>query len=282
MTPWSIRIGARTFAGPGPFIMGVLNVTPDSFSDGGQFICADAAVAHAQRLAAEGADLVDIGGESTRPGAPAVPEDEEIARVVPVIERLRAMRFPVPISVDTRKPAVALEAIAAGAAMVNDVQALSDPDLAQVVAQAGVPVVLMHIRGTPEDMQTRARYRDVVAEVMHELLEALERARSLGIPPEKTILDPGLGFAKTAEHNLTLLKRLRDFRGLGRPLLVGPSRKSFIGKVTGAAVGDRLPGTLAAVTACVLAGAGFLRVHDVAPARQAARVASAIREAAER
>ncbi len=282
MPPWSIRIGARTFAGPGPFLMGVLNVTPDSFSDGGRFVAASAAVAHAQRLAAEGADLIDIGGESTRPGAPVVPEDEEIARVVPVIERLRAMRFPVPISIDTRKPAVAREAIAAGAAMVNDVQALADPDLAQVVARAGVPIVLMHMRGTPEDMQTRARYRDVVAEVMHELLEALERARSVGIPPERTILDPGLGFAKTAEHNLTLLKRLGDLRGLGRPLLVGPSRKSFIGKVTGAPVGDRLPGTLAAVTACVLAGAEFLRVHDVAPARQAVRIATAIREAADR
>ncbi len=282
MTPWSIRIGARTFAGPGPFIMGVLNVTPDSFSDGGRFLAAEAAVARAQQLAAEGADIVDIGGESTRPGAPVVPEEEEIARVVPVIERLRAARFPVPISIDTRKPAVAGRAIAAGAAMLNDVQALADRDLAEVAARAGVPVVLMHMRGTPEDMQTRARYRDVVAEVTSELLAALERARSAGIPPERTILDPGLGFAKTAEQNLTLLKRLGELRGLGRPLLVGPSRKSFIGKVTGAPVGDRLPGTLAAVSACVLAGAEFLRVHDVAPARQAALTASAIREAADR
>ncbi len=282
MTPWTIRIGARTFAGPGPFVMGVLNVTPDSFSDGGQHADAEAAVSHAQRLAAEGADLVDIGGESTRPGAPAVPEDEEIARVVPVIERLRALRFTLPISVDTRKATVAREAIRAGAAMVNDVQALADPKVAEVVAEAGVPVVLMHTRGTPEDMQSRALYRDVVAEVMQELLEALARARAAGIPPDRTILDPGLGFAKTADHNLTLLKRLGELRRLGRPMLVGSSRKSFIGKVTGASVGDRLPGTLAAVTACVLAGAEFVRVHDVAPARQAALVACAIREAADR
>jgi dihydropteroate synthase len=282
MIPWSIQIGSRTFSGPGPFVMGILNVTPDSFSDGGRFVTVDAAVAQAQRLAAEGADLVDIGGESTRPGAPPVSEAEEIGRVVPVIERLGATRFPVAISVDTRKAEVARRALAAGAALVNDVQGLVDPELAEVVARAGVPAVLMHMRGTPADMQSRASYRDVVSEVAQELQQALERARKAGIPAERTILDPGLGFSKTAEHNLTLLKRLEELRALGRPLLVGPSRKSFIGKVTGAQAADRLAGTLAAVTASVLAGAEFVRVHDVAAARQAAQVARAIREAADR
>ncbi len=282
MAGWTIRAGARTFAGPGPFFMGVVNATPDSFSDGGRFLDVDAAVAQAQKLVADGADLVDLGGESTRPGAAPVPEAEEIRRVVPVIERLAARRFPVPISVDTSKPGVARAALEAGAAMVNDVQGLRDPELAAVVAQAKVPVVLMHMRGTPADMQTRARYRDVVAEVMAELCEAVDRAAAAGIPAERTVLDPGLGFAKTADHNLTILKRLGELRQLGRPILVGPSLKSFIGKVTGATLEDRLPGTLAAITAAVLAGAEFLRVHDVAAARQAARLAVAIREAADR
>lgn len=262
--------------------MGILNVTPDSFSDGGRFLSVDAAVEQAQRLAAEGADLIDIGGESTRPGAPAVPEAEEMGRVVPVIERLRDVRFPVAISIDTRRAGVARRALAAGAAMVNDVQGLADPELAAVVAQAGVPVVLMHMRGTPDDMQTRASYQDVVTEVAQELRQALDRARAAGIPPERTILDPGLGFAKTAEHNLTLLRRMGELRALGRPLLVGPSRKSFIGKVTGAPVTERLAGTLAAVTASVLSGVEFVRVHDVAPVRQAVQIAVAIRNAADR
>lgn len=280
MAGWSIRIGARVFSGPGPFLMGVVNVTPDSFSDGGRFLDPDAAVAHGERLVAEGAGLLDVGGESTRPGAAAVGIAEEIDRVVPVIERLSA-RVAVPISVDTSKAAVALAAIRAGAALVNDVQGLRDPAVAAVVAAENVPVVLMHMRGTPADMAAHAAYRDVVGEVIQELSEALARAAAAGIPAERVILDPGLGFAKTAEHNLLLLKRLAVLRSLGRPLLVGPSRKSFIGKVTGAAVEDRLPGTLAAVAACVLAGVEFVRVHDVAAARQAALVAAAIRDAAE-
>ncbi len=273
-----IRIGNREFEGQGPFLMGVVNPTPDSFSDGGRFLAAEAAEAHALRLAAEGADLVDLGGESTRPGAPAVPAEEEIARVVPVIERLRARGFPIPISVDTSKGAVARAALAAGASLVNDVTGCADPDLGRAVAEAGVPVVLMHMRGTPADMQSRAAYGDVAGEVARELEEALRRAERCGIPRERTILDPGIGFAKTAEQSVELLARVGELRALGRPLLAGPSRKSFIGKVTGAAVDDRLPGTLAAVAACVLAGVELLRVHDVAPARQAARVAAAIRE----
>jgi len=274
-----IRIGQRIFEGSGPFLVGVVNATPDSFSDGGRFLDAAAAEAHALRLAAEGADVVDVGGESTRPGAPPVPEAEEIARVVPIVERLRARDFPLPISVDTSKGAVARAALAAGADLVNDVTGLSDPDLGRAVAEAGVPVVLMHMRGTPADMQSRAAYGDVVEDVVRELGEALRRADAAGIPRERTILDPGIGFAKTAEQSVALVARIAELRALGRPLLVGPSRKSFIGKVTGATVDDRLPGTLAAVAACVLSGVEFLRVHDVAPARQAARVAAAFRDA---
>lgn len=274
-----IAIGARLFEGPGPFVMGIVNATPDSFSDGGRYLAADAAVAQAVRLADEGADLVDVGGESTRPGAPPVSVDEEIGRVVPVIERLRARGFPLPISVDTSKGAVARAALAAGADLVNDVTALGDPDLGRAVAEAGVPVVLMHTRGTPADMASRAVYGDVVREVTAELDEALRRAEAAGIPRERAILDPGIGFAKTAEQSVELLARIRELRALGRPLLVGPSRKSFIGRITGAAVGERLPGTLAAVTACVLAGVELVRVHDVAPAVQAARVAASLRDA---
>ncbi len=280
MTSWSLRIGARTFSGRGPFVMGVVNATPDSFSDGGRFLDAGAAVARALALAAEGADLVDLGGESTRPGAAPVEVEEEIRRVVPVIERLVACGFEVPISVDTTKPEVARAALRAGAALVNDVQGLFDPRLAAVVAEAGVPVVLMHMRGTPADMRERARYRDVAREVRDELAEALRRAAAAGIPAERTLLDPGIGFAKTPAQSLEMLARLGELRPLGRPLLVGPSRKSFIGATTGAAVEDRLPGTLAAVAAAVLAGAEFVRVHDVAAARQAALVAAAIRDAA--
>ncbi|HTN52686.1 MAG TPA: dihydropteroate synthase [Anaeromyxobacter sp.] len=275
-----MQIGARLLEGPGPFLMGVVNVTPDSFSDGGRFAAPEAAVAHARALAIEGADLVDLGGESTRPGAPPVPAAEEIRRVVPVIERLRAGGFTLPISVDTSKGAVARAALAAGADLVNDVTALSDPDLAAAVAGARVPVVLMHTRGTPADMAARADYRDVVAEVVAELGVALARAEAAGVARERVILDPGIGFAKRAEHSVALLGRLGELRALGRPLLVGPSRKSFIGALTGAPVEDRLPGTLAAVAACVLAGVELLRVHDVAAAGQAALVAAAIRGAA--
>ena len=274
-----MQIGARLFDGPGPFLMGIVNATPDSFSDGGRFLDADAAVAHALRLAEEGADLVDVGGESTRPGAPPVPEVEELRRVVPVVERLRALGFPLPISVDTAKAEVARAALAAGAHLVNDTSGLGDPDLGRAVAAAGVPIVLMHMRGTPADMQAHAEYHDVAQEVAAELEDVLARAVAAGIARERTILDPGIGFAKTAEQSIELLARVGELRRLGRPLLVGPSRKSFIGKLTGAPAGERVPGTIAAVTACVLAGVEMVRVHDVAACRQAARVAAALREA---
>jgi dihydropteroate synthase len=272
-----MRIGARLFEGPGPFLMGVVNATPDSFSDGGRYLAPADAVDRALRLAEEGADLVDVGGESTRPGAPPVSAEEEIARVVPIVERLRARGFPLPISVDTSKGAVGRAALAAGADLVNDVTALADPDLARACAESGAPVVLMHMRGTPADMASRAVYGDVVADVARELAAALERAEAAGVARDRTILDPGIGFAKTAEQSVELLARVGELRALGRPILVGPSRKSFIGKLTGAAVEERLPGTLAAAVACVLAGVELLRVHDVGPARQAALVAAALR-----
>jgi dihydropteroate synthase len=274
-----MQIGARLFDGPGPFLMGIVNATPNSFSDGGRFLDAERAVEHALRLADEGADLIDLGGESTRPGAPPVDAPEEIRRVVPVIERLRARGFALPISIDTCKAPVARAALAAGADLVNDVTGLADPALAAVVAEARAPAVLMHMRGSPADMASRAVYGDVVAEVVAELSAGLARAEAAGVARERIILDPGIGFAKTADQSVTLLAHLEALRKLARPLLVGPSRKSFIGALTGAPVGDRLPGTLAAVTACVLAGVEVVRVHDVAAARQAAAVAAAIRGA---
>ncbi|MEY2669328.1 MAG: hypothetical protein RJA59_1966 [Pseudomonadota bacterium] len=273
----SIRIGGRDFAPPGVFVVGVLNVTPDSFSDGGRFLDPGAAVEHALHLASEGADLLDVGGESTRPGAPAVPEEEELRRVLPVLERLARARFPVPISIDTSKAAVARAALDAGAALVNDVRALADPEMARLVSRAGVPVVLMHMRGTPRDMRERARYGDLVGEVRAELRGAMDRALETGIREDRIILDPGIGFAKTPEQSVEILARLPELLPLGRPLFVGPSRKSFIGTLTGAPPEERLPGTLAAVSAAVLGGATFIRVHDVAPSRQAARVAAALR-----
>lgn len=275
-----MRIGARLFDGPGPFIMGIVNATPDSFSDGGRYLEPEAAIARAFQLAEEGADLVDLGGESTRPGATPVPAEEELRRVLPVISGLERRGFGLPLSIDTFKGAVARAALAAGADMVNDVTGLSDPDLGAAVAEAGVPVVLQHTRGTPEDMASRAVYADVAAEVAAELEQALARADAAGIARERIILDPGIGFAKTAQQNVELMARIGELRRLGRPLLVGPSRKRFIGAISGAPAADRLPGTLAAVTACVLSGVEVLRVHDVAAARQAAAVAAALREAA--
>jgi dihydropteroate synthase len=259
--------------------MGVVNATPDSFSDGGRYLPLEAAVARAERLAEEGADLVDLGGESTRPGALPVSAEEERRRVVPVIERLRASGFRLPISVDTSKGSVARAALGAGADLVNDVSGLADPELAAAVAAAGVPVVVMHTRGTPADMSSRTTYADLLGEVAAELRLGLARAAAAGISEERVILDPGLGFAKTPAQTVELLARVGELRALGRPLLVGPSRKRFIGELSGAPVEARLPGTLAAVTACVLAGVELIRVHDLAAARQASLVAMALRNA---
>lgn len=260
--------------------MGVLNVTPDSFSDGGRWFDPAAAVEHGLALAAEGADIIDVGGESTRPGARPVCAAEELERVLPVIRGLVA-RSDVRISIDTTKPAVARAAIAAGAGMINDVSTLREGDaLARLAADSGVELVIMHSRGTPADMQRDPRYVDLLGEVSGELLEAAGRAKRAGVPPERIWLDPGIGFAKTAAQCAELLARTSELAGLGHPLLVGPSRKSFIGAVDGSPAGERLGGTAAAVAAAVLGGARAVRVHDVASLRQAALVAHAIARAA--
>lgn len=264
--------------------MGVLNVTPDSFSDGGRYLLLDRALAHAERMAEAGADLIDIGGESTRPGAPVVPLDDELRRVIPVIERVAA-RCRVPISIDTSKAEVARRAIEAGAAMINDVTALvGDPAMAGVAARAGVPVVLMHMRGTPRTMQRRPRYRALMDDLLRFFRERIAAAVAAGIDRRRIIIDPGIGFGKTLAHNLEILRRLGVLSRLGQPILIGPSRKSFLGKLTGQPVGQspgesndrRLEGTAAAVTAAVLHGAQLVRVHDVAEMVRVVRVADAI------
>jgi len=255
--------------------MGVVNVTPDSFSDGGLYLDPEAAIAHGRELAAAGAEILDVGGESTRPGAEAVPEEEELRRVVPVIEGLAAAESQ--ISIDTSKATVAAAALDAGAAIVNDVTALrGDGAMAALCAERGVTVVLMHMRGRPRTMQDDPRYDDVVAEVKAFLAGRLEAATAAGIAEKRVWLDPGIGFGKTAAHNMELLRRLGELRDLGRPLVIGTSRKSFIGRVDGSAAGERLGGTIASSVLAAAEGAEVLRVHDVAEVRQALTVASAI------
>lgn len=261
-------------------VMGIVNVTPDSFSDGGKFFGADRAAGHALELVAQGADILDIGGESTRPGADPVAADEELRRVIPVIERL-AGRVKVPISIDTTKAEVARRAIAAGAQIINDVTALrGDPSMTAVARETGAGVVLMHMIGTPRTMQHEPVYTDVVAEVAAFLNERMTLAESAGIARERLVLDPGIGlFGKTLDHNLVLFRRMHELTLLGRPLLVGPSRKAFLGKLLGGAPPDaRLEGTLAAVVASICAGARIVRVHDVAPVARAVAVAQALIE----
>ena len=261
-------------------VLGIVNATPDSFYDGGRHEACGPAVERALRLVDEGADALDIGGESTRPGAEAVSEALERRRVLPVIEAL-AKRTDVPISVDTRRASVAAAALDCGATIVNAVAGLRDPELAAVCAERGAALILNHMRGEPRTMQAEPRYADVVSEVSRELLAQAAAAEREGVAAERIWLDPGLGFGKHPTlHNLPLLGRLGELVALGYPVLVGPSRKHFIGAITGAAVADRLPGTLAAATVCVLAGARAVRVHDVAAARQAVDVASAILAAA--
>jgi dihydropteroate synthase len=258
-----------------PRVMGIVNVTPDSFSDGGLFLDPERAIAHGRELAADGADVMDVGGESTRPGAEPVGADEERRRVVPVVEALT--REEVPVSIDTSKVAVAEAALEAGAEVVNDVTALrADPELAGLCADRDCELVLMHMLGTPRTMQESPSYDDVVDDVKDFLAERIEFATSEGIAEERIWVDPGIGFGKTVKHNLELLRRLGELRELGRPLVVGTSRKSFIGKLTGAPIDQRLGGTIAS---CVLAyanGAELLRVHDVGPVREALTTAAAI------
>ncbi|HWE23223.1 MAG TPA: dihydropteroate synthase [Myxococcales bacterium] len=256
-------------------VVGVLNVTPDSFSDGGQYAAVDAAIEHGLRMASEGADLIDVGGESTRPGSPAVPLEEELRRVVPVVREL-ARRARVPLSIDTTKAEVARAALDAGAEVVNDVSGFArDPDMPKAASAAAV--CLMHMRGTPADMQQRATYSDLLGEVHDELSVALARASEAGIRQDRVALDPGLGFAKTAEQNLLLLRRLRELTQLGRPLLVGASRKSFLGKLSGKPPGERIVGSIAAAVLAAHNGASMVRVHDVAATKEALAVVDAVR-----
>jgi dihydropteroate synthase len=265
-----LGLGKRTL------IMGVVNVTPDSFSDGGLYADPERAIAHALALAEEGADIIDIGGESTRPGAAPVPVEVELERVIPVIKGL-SKEVKLPISIDTYKAAVAEAALEAGAAMVNDISALRfDPRMSEVLRGCEAPVVLMHMQGEPRTMQENPRYDDVVGEVGAFLRERVAAAVEAGIAPERLILDPGIGFGKTVAHNLEILRRLDELKALGRPILIGPSRKSFIGQLSGAPVGERLPGTIAAVVLGIARGADIVRVHDVRAVKQAVILADAI------
>jgi dihydropteroate synthase len=266
-----------------PRVMGILNVTPDSFHDGGRFTRLDAALRQAEQLVGEGADIVDVGGESTRPGAAAVGENEELDRVIPVIERL-ASELAVPVSIDTSKPRVMREAVQAGAGLINDVRALREPGALETAARAPVPVCLMHMQGQPRTMQAEPRYTDVVAEVRDFLLERVEACEAAGIGRERLVIDPGIGFGKTIEHNLALFRGLPELARTGLPLLVGVSRKSMLGALLARRQGrsepvpseGRLYASVGAAVVAALGGARLLRVHDVAATCEALAVASAM------
>ena len=258
-------------------VMGIVNVTPDSFADGGRYLDSEKAIAHGIALASQGADIVDIGGESTRPGARPVSAGEEMGRVLPVIRGLRRT-LSIPISIDTTKADVARAAVDEGADMVNDISALRfDPAMAPLVAAAKLPVVLMHMLGTPQTMQQSPRYQDVVEEVKEFLRRRIRFALEAGVSAERIIIDPGIGFGKNLDHNLALLRGLPALASLGQPLLVGPSRKTFVGKLLDAGPEERLEGSLAAAVAAVLAGANIIRTHDVKESRRAIRIADALR-----
>ncbi len=267
----TLELGKRTH------VMGVLNVTPDSFSDGGQFAAPDHAVAHARSMASQGADIIDIGGESTRPGALPLPEAEELRRVIPVIEKLSA-EVPVPLSIDTYKASVAERALRAGASLVNDISGLRfSPDMAKVIADRGAAIILMHIKGTPRNMQTDPVYDDVISEITAYLAESITIATGAGIPRDRILIDPGIGFGKNLEHNLTILRRLDEFRVLGCPLVLGTSRKRFIGSILDVPEPrDRIEGTAATVAIGIERGAHIIRVHDVGHMVRVARMTDAI------
>jgi dihydropteroate synthase len=277
IAPHDLRVGDRVLpTSRRCLVMGIVNVTPDSFADGGRYLEPRAAVAHGLRLAAEGADLLDVGGESTRPGAAYVEEAVELQRVLPVVEALAAATD-VPLSIDTRKAAVARAALAAGAAVVNDVSAgRDDPDLLGVVAEAKAPLVLMHMQGTPATMQDDPRYGDVVGEVEAFLQERCAAAEAAGVAPEQLAVDPGIGFGKRDEHNYALLGALPRLTRLGHPVLVGTSRKGFIGRALDLPADERLEGTAATVVWAVERGARIVRVHDVAPMLRTVRMTEAL------
>ncbi len=259
-----------------PAVMGVLNVTPDSFSDGGRYTLLDTALRRADAMVAEGAAIIDVGGESTRPGAPPVSVQEELDRVLPVVERL-AQELPIPISVDTSKPEVMREAARAGAGLINDVWALRQPGALEAAAASGLPVCLMHMLGEPATMQQEPRYVDVVTEVRAFLAERVQACMAAGIPRERILVDPGFGFGKTLEHNLSLLRYLDSFTDMAAGVLAGVSRKSMIGLLLNAPVGERLAGSLAAAVIAAWQGAHVIRAHDVRETVQALRVCAAVR-----
>jgi len=269
-----LRCGPKTLDLSRPVVMGVLNVTPDSFSDGGRFLPVEAAVAHGVRLAEEGAAIIDIGGESTRPGAAPVSVDEELRRVVPVVERLRAATQAV-ISVDTSKPEVIREAVAAGAGLINDVRALAEPGALEAAAASGCAVCLMHMQGDPRTMQRAPSYVDVVKEVKAFLDEHVQRCRAAGVSSDRIAVDPGFGFGKTLEHNLELLRRLRELHD-ELPVLVGLSRKSMVGTLTGRSAAERVHGSIALAVIAALNGARIVRAHDVAATVDALKMVAAV------
>lgn len=276
-TPAAWDLSRRSLSLDRPLVMGILNITPDSFSDGGRFFSLESAVERALAMEREGADIIDIGGESTRPNAPAVGVAEELDRVVPVIEAL-AGKISLPISIDTYKAEVARAACAAGAEIVNDVSGLFwDPGMAAVVAEADAGVVVMHTRGTPDRMQQETEYRDLIGEVKGYLAESLAKADAAGVRAERVVIDPGIGFGKSVEGNLELIRRLQEFASLGRPILIGTSRKAFIRRIVGENDAAKLFGTAATVAVSVLNGASIVRVHDVAAMRDVAVMARALR-----
>lgn len=257
-------------------IMGVLNVTPDSFSDGGRYTNPDAAVAHALRMVEQGADVLDIGAESTKPGALPIDQEEERRRLIPIVRAI-CRQTTIPVSIDTTKASIAQQALDAGAALINDISALRfDARMGEVVAKSGAGLILMHMQGNPQTMQHAAQYTDVVEEVRQFLKTRLDAAKESGIPPERILLDPGIGFGKNCQHNVVLLDRLDALLTLGRPLVVGVSRKAFIGKILGRPIDERLMGTAGAVAVAVMKGARMVRVHDVAPIRDVVKMIEAI------
>lgn len=267
---YTLEIGERTL------IMGIVNVTPDSFSDGGQFLDSEKAIAQGLRLADEGADIIDIGGESTRPGSESVSPNEELKRVIPVIEGL-AEKIEIPISIDTCKSEVAKKAIESGASMINDISAARfDPKIADTAKEYEAPLALMHMKGTPKNMQENPTYDSVMGEIKEFLNERVGFAVTKGVPRQNILVDPGIGFGKTLEHNYEIIRNLGELKEMDMPILVGPSRKSFIGKTLDLPVEERLEGTLAAVTMCIMNGADIVRVHDVKEVVRAVRMTDAI------
>ena len=272
--PKSIKLGKHYLNFKRTVIMGILNVAPDSFSDGGLFFNQEMAIEHAKQMVKDGAQIIDVGGESSRPGSEPVSEEEELRRVKPVIERL-VKEVNVPLSIDTCKPSVAGECINLGASLVNDIAGLRNKEMIKLLAKHKTPVVVMHMKGEPKNMQKNPAYKNVVKEVKEFLSDRINEARKAGI--EDIIIDPGIGFGKTTEHNLQILKRLGEFKELGCPILIGPSRKSFIGNITGMLPNERLEGTLAAVAVSIMNGANIVRVHDVKECFRAVQIADAIR-----